>query len=252
MDEKLIESIRDFPCLWQVNSRSYKDAIAKDNAWKQVAAQVGKDVTVDDCMKRWKCLRDKFVRELKKTKKKKSGDSGPSYISCWSLFDSLLFLTDSVKHRSTATNFSSSQRTTSESEATPTSPSGDVELDREENDVEENVKSPSIASTSSSSALSTEPEVSKNVRKRKVYDVDKEIVSSLKCIQERWSRRDADSKQIPLDEEGHFGNQVAATLRRLTTKQKAIAKLQIDQVLVNIEFPPDNTFVSPPPSSYAF
>ena len=32
-------------------------------------------------------------------KKKKSGDSGPSYISCWPLFDPMLFVADTVKHR---------------------------------------------------------------------------------------------------------------------------------------------------------
>ena len=41
-DEKLIEAIRGFPCLWQVSIKAYKDARAKENAWKEVAAQVSK------------------------------------------------------------------------------------------------------------------------------------------------------------------------------------------------------------------
>ena len=36
-DEKLIEAVREFPCLWRVSSRAYKDARAKENAWKEVA-----------------------------------------------------------------------------------------------------------------------------------------------------------------------------------------------------------------------
>ena len=39
-DEKLIEAVRAFPCLWQVSSKSYKDVKAKENAWKLVANQV--------------------------------------------------------------------------------------------------------------------------------------------------------------------------------------------------------------------
>ena len=39
------------------------------------------------------------MRELRKVKKKKSGDAGPSYTSCWLLFDLLMFLQDSVRHR---------------------------------------------------------------------------------------------------------------------------------------------------------
>ena len=44
-------------------------------------------------------MRDKFVRELKKVKVGKSGDAGPAYSPSWPLFDSLQFLTDTVKHR---------------------------------------------------------------------------------------------------------------------------------------------------------
>lgn len=40
-DEKLVEAVRDFPCLWQVSSQSYKDLRAKENALKEVASKVG-------------------------------------------------------------------------------------------------------------------------------------------------------------------------------------------------------------------
>ena len=36
-DEKLIEAVREFPCLWRVSSRAYKDVRAKENTWKEVA-----------------------------------------------------------------------------------------------------------------------------------------------------------------------------------------------------------------------
>ena len=39
-DEKLIEAVRLYPCLWQVSSRSYRDVIAKTNALKMIAEQV--------------------------------------------------------------------------------------------------------------------------------------------------------------------------------------------------------------------
>ena len=50
-------------------------------------------------MKRWKSLRDHFVRELRKKKKRPSGGAGPEYKSIWPLYNLLLFLTDTVKHR---------------------------------------------------------------------------------------------------------------------------------------------------------
>ena len=57
-------------------------------------------MTVEKCSKRWKNIRDHFVREVRKKKKKKSGDAGPVYKSRWPLFDMLQFLTDTVRHRS--------------------------------------------------------------------------------------------------------------------------------------------------------
>ena len=44
-------------------------------------------------------IRDKFVRELRKMKEKKSGDAGPAYVTCWPLFERLLFLQETVRHR---------------------------------------------------------------------------------------------------------------------------------------------------------
>ena len=39
-DERLCEAIRGFPCLWQVNSITYRDVMAKQNAWSKVATVV--------------------------------------------------------------------------------------------------------------------------------------------------------------------------------------------------------------------
>ena len=49
--------------------------------------------------KKWKSMRDRFVRELRKIKELKSGDPGPPYKPSWPLFELLLFLSDSVHHR---------------------------------------------------------------------------------------------------------------------------------------------------------
>ena len=54
---------------------------------------------IEDCTKKWKSLRDHFVRELRKMKRRKSGDEGPVFKSTWPLFDLLMFLEDTVKHR---------------------------------------------------------------------------------------------------------------------------------------------------------
>ena len=40
MDEKLIEAVRDFDCLWKVSAKVYRDVRAKENAWKAIAITV--------------------------------------------------------------------------------------------------------------------------------------------------------------------------------------------------------------------
>ena len=40
MEEQLIESVRNFPCLWQTGSKSYRDLRARENSWKEVSGRV--------------------------------------------------------------------------------------------------------------------------------------------------------------------------------------------------------------------
>ena len=43
-----MEAVRSFPCLWEVSCKMYKDAKAQENAWKQVASQVGKQKLITE------------------------------------------------------------------------------------------------------------------------------------------------------------------------------------------------------------
>ena len=72
-------------------------------------------------------------------------------------------------------------------------------------------------------------------KRKKLDDVDIVIIDSLKGIEA--SRHQA----IKDDEHELFGHQIAATLCPLSHKQKAVCKLQMRQILVNIEFPDKHT-----------
>lgn len=67
------------------------------------------------------------------------------------------------------------------------------------------------------------------VKKRKISCVDHAILRCLKHFDEKQPR--------VLDEEELFGMHIAAVLRRLTNRQKAMARLKIQQVLTDVEFP---------------
>ena len=55
--------------------------------------------TPEKCAVKWKTLRDKYIRELKKVKGKRSGDAGPGYTSALRLYCVMEFYRDFVKHR---------------------------------------------------------------------------------------------------------------------------------------------------------
>ena len=51
-------------------------------------------------MKKWKGLRDRFVRECKKVSVKRvTGTEGPPYIPTWPYYEEMKFISDTVKHR---------------------------------------------------------------------------------------------------------------------------------------------------------
>ena len=80
-------------------------------------------------------------------------------------------------------------------------------------------------------------------KKRKICissgnEVEEMIVKTLKGIEERREQRTMEG------EEELFGRQIAATLRRFTDRQRATAKLLIQQVLTYVEFPEETSAVT--------
>ena len=62
------------------------------------------------------------------------------------------------------------------------------------------------------------------------------ILKSLKALEETVQEQ----QKVIEDEDELFGKQVAMVMRRLNSKQKATAKLRIQQVFLDVEFPPDS------------
>ena len=62
--------------------------------------------------------------------------------------------------------------------------------------------------------------------------MDEAIIKSLKDLEERRTRRE-------VDENESFGRHIGAVLRRFSPRQQAQARLRIEQVLIDVEFPDD-------------
>lgn len=65
--------------------------------------------------------------------------------------------------------------------------------------------------------------------------MSQDILKSLKILEETVQEQ----QKIIDDEDELFGKQVAMVMRRLNNKQKATAKLRIQQVFLDVEFPPE-------------
>lgn len=90
-------------------------------------------------------------------------------------------------------------------------------------------------SSAQQQSLSASNEPKKN--QRDCYALEMAILSELRKL----SNKDEDAASA-------FGRHVSSRLRRLTPRQNAIACLEINKLLLNIEFPNEPQF--PPPSSF--
>ncbi|KAG8183847.1 hypothetical protein JTE90_005311 [Oedothorax gibbosus] len=74
-EEKIIAEIAKRPVLYQVDKKSFKDTVAKDNNWLEIEKVL--NIKVEELKRRWKTIRDYYVRNSKrmptgsKAKKKK-------------------------------------------------------------------------------------------------------------------------------------------------------------------------------------
>lgn len=64
-DIRLIEQVQGAPCLYDSRNPDFRLANKKEQQWNQVAELLG--MTQWEARKRWTCLRDRYVRELKQT-----------------------------------------------------------------------------------------------------------------------------------------------------------------------------------------
>ena len=81
-------------------------------------------------------------------------------------------------------------------------------------------------------------------KKRKKEDpLDEVLAESLKAFREKRSAKEQ-AVSLPSGPAYHFGMEIAWRLHNMTPRQRALAQLRIQQVLYEMEFPPEH-FMSP-------
>nr|CAI5826113.1 unnamed protein product [Callosobruchus analis] len=93
----LIEAIQGYPYLYDMSDKLYKNNKKKAEAWEVIADML--NCTVQDCVKAWKNLRDRFVKEKNRCA---SGSQAPEVT--WKYFDAMTFYGKYTKPRKTHTS----------------------------------------------------------------------------------------------------------------------------------------------------
>ena len=88
MGEALIDLVRQHPALWDKQNSKYKDSNYKDAKWREISEVLG--VPKEDLIKKWKSLRDTYVRH--KNMKAKSGDGLSDSKPRWKYYNIMSFL----------------------------------------------------------------------------------------------------------------------------------------------------------------
>ena len=88
MGEALIDLVCQYLVIWDKQDMIYKDSSYKDAKWKEMAEIL--HLTKEDVIKKWKSLRDTYVRH--KNIKSKSGDGLSQYRQKWKYYDIMSFI----------------------------------------------------------------------------------------------------------------------------------------------------------------
>lgn len=93
-ESNLIEHIRQRPVIYDRNHKDFRSASIRNKAWKDIARTTG--WKIDFMQKRWRVIRDRFVRELRKTNYSKTT------VSTSPIFANMLFLAPHIKSKTYA------------------------------------------------------------------------------------------------------------------------------------------------------
>ncbi|CAM4578770.1 hypothetical protein PO909_032438 [Leuciscus waleckii] len=102
MEEKLVVVVSGYPELYDFTNRNYHNVIKKQLAWGKVSVAI--EMSEEECKRKWKYLRDKYLKERRAEKEKRSGAEGGSH-KRWKFMAVMSFLEPHVKERPTTSNY---------------------------------------------------------------------------------------------------------------------------------------------------
>lgn len=248
--ERLMDDVRQYSCLYDKYCKDYQDKNVKNSAWAAVAAKYG--ITPAEAEKKYKTIRSSYTRYLKRKRNAPAGSrnaDAPTPIA----FQNLDWLASHIDHKETSVKWVSSGK--SEGYLNEYSPvdEDDVyrgsygELIRDEgqtNGVDDGplssmgIDSESVSSQRAPSQVVSggsvgERSITMYYEKPKAKEETGETVLTVKPLVESRLKRKIEHD----DEDELFCLSLAANLKRLSPRSRAIAKMRFQQVVFELEFP---------------
>ncbi|XP_046677575.1 uncharacterized protein LOC124365628 [Homalodisca vitripennis] len=229
-DSRLIELVREHPCLFNAKHHLYKDANVRDNVWSEIGMKM--KLPAEECKNRWKNIRDTYMRR-KRAKKLPTGSASSKKVRKWHLEDYLEFMNVVKCERETVTN------TITQDDETKVDGQETENVEMAEESVYSEIRDPEDLNK----YLSEEPEqldgdgVPKQSKKRKLKTKlsGESILKVLKRNSEERSKLmsailDKPKEQHPIDV---FFQSMAMTVKKFSLKIKSVRGWKFVKLLAN-------------------
>ena len=273
-NEEFMEEVARYECLFNRNSKDFKDKNKKNNSWQKIGEKF--NLSPAEAEVKFRNIRTAYGRYLKRLKTIPSG-SGRDAVP--REFQNLEWLNPHIAHRPLSTNLRPKSPGTVESSSSPAS---DNEEDFSTEVVDESgaiitasttddsieTESPELEEVNESNRVNGEstgecsygktPKSSRGMRAwsrsngNAGAEVDKAIMNTANSIADHLKQIGAKRKQIeePEDEDSLFCRSLVPRLKRLPSQSRAFVRLQIEQLLYQTEFTKSRTQPNFPQNGY--
>ncbi|XP_053179674.1 transcription factor Adf-1-like [Scomber japonicus] len=253
MEDKLVVAVTAHPVLYDTSCLLYRDRYKKEQAWSKVSEVAG--LPVDVCRRRWKSLRDTYMRERRKGTESRSGAAAGT-VKKWKYFAVLSFLDPFVAPRETSGNMGAGVEEdgaveysvgSMEDEGETAGPSGITIGAQADSDIEpESAGAPpddgpavSPAAVSAASPAASVPRATKRARKRAREEEDSADSTNTRAELEALvldtlnglKQRAQPAPQPPPSEDELFLKSLVPSLERLSPQKKAFVTFQIHKLI---------------------
>ena len=207
--EELIDLVREKPHLYNPQSTDYKNASMRDNSWAEIGETLS--VSADTAKKKWRNLRDTYMKLRAKLKKNERSGSAARSDTKWPFYENLRFVGDTFPEKRTFSNVPpiTAEAKLEEGPSTAGAAREDLSADEE-----------SARGADQTTSQAGPPLKGPSSKRPKSESVDREILNFLKSI----AKEEDDVNEA-------FSKTVALELKSLPKEKQAHARFKISELL---------------------